>query len=71
VRARLCAICLSFRSLGLCIFSNVNVQKRYCVSLSIHSSPKRGILGLDGQESIHVLYITGIYCKFLPSKFYS
>jgi hypothetical protein len=34
------ATCLSFRCLGLCILSNANVHKLYCVSLSAHSLPK-------------------------------
>jgi hypothetical protein len=43
-----CTICLLFQSLGLCILSNVNVHILYCVSLSIHSSPKWGIVRLCG-----------------------
>jgi len=31
-----CTICLSFHCQGLCILSNANVHKLYCVSLSIH-----------------------------------
>jgi len=45
---------------------NVNVHKLYHVSLSTHSSPKRGILRLGGQEFLPVVYITCICCQFLP-----
>jgi hypothetical protein len=44
-----CTIFLSFRSLGLCVLNNANVHKIYCVSLSIHCSPKWGILKLCGR----------------------
>jgi hypothetical protein len=44
-----CTICLLFQCQGLCILSNANVHKLYCVSLSIHSLPKWIILRLRGQ----------------------
>ena len=34
-----CAICLLFRCLGLCILSNASVYKSCCVLLSTHSLP--------------------------------
>ena len=42
-------VCLSFWCLVLCISNNVNLHKLYHVSLSIHSSPKWGILRSGGQ----------------------
>ena len=36
-----------------------------------HSVPKLDILRLGGQLFLHVVYIIGIYCQLLPSKFYS
>jgi hypothetical protein len=47
------------------------VYKLYHVSLSIRSLPKWGIPRLSGQWFLHVVYITGIYSQFLPSRFYS
>jgi hypothetical protein len=69
VCVRVCTIYLSFQCLGLCILSNADLNKLYCVSLSIRCSPKWCILRLGGEWFLHVVHITNIYSQFLPSKF--
>ena len=65
-----CTICLSFRCLGLCILGSVNVYRLYFVVLHTHCLSEWGTLRLCGQQFLHVVNITGIYCQFRTSEFY-